>query len=332
MKPILDVQKVKKYFPVERGAIFRKVAGQIKAVDNISFSIVPGETLALVGESGCGKSTVGRLILNLLPVTGGTIFFSGIPLEEMDRSQRKIYRSAVQAVFQDPMSSLSPRMRIREIIAEGLVINQSLSRNEIDSKIQQVLDQVGLPQDAIKHYPHEFSGGQRQRIAIARALIVDPKLIILDEAVSALDVSIQAQIVNLLRDLQREFHLSYLFIAHSLGTVRYISDRIGVMYLGSLVEIGPAEEIFTNLHHPYTRALIDAAMPSHPDFVREDVVLAGEVPSALNVPEGCRFNTRCPFAKDVCRQVEPEMFEIGPGHFTACHMLDGAPEAGFFLN
>jgi oligopeptide transport system ATP-binding protein len=315
---ILQAQNLTKHFPVTKGLIFMKQIGAIKAVDGIDFSIAQGETFGLVGESGCGKTTTSKLILLLESITRGSILFEGHDIGKMSDLEHKRYRSQVQAVFQDPYSSLSPRMRVGSIIAEPLLVNTEFTRNEIREKTADVLNVVGLLPDHAERYPHEFSGGQRQRIAVARALALNPKLILLDEPVSALDVSIRAQIMNLLKDIQEQFGLTYLLIAHDLAVVKHMSDRIGVMYLGKLVETAASEELHRNPLHPYTQALLSAALPSHPDNRKEGLILSGEVPSPLNIPPGCRFHTRCPVAEKGCLEEIPLLEEVSPGHRVAC--------------
>ena len=302
---LLDVRHVRKYFPVNKGVIVRRPVGWIKAVDDVAFTIAPGQTFGLVGESGCGKSTLAKLILLLEPLTEGDIVFENRSVSQLKGESLKEYRAAVGAVFQDPYSSLSPRMRVSEIVGDPLIVTTDTPRREIDERVSEVLDQVGLNPATASNYPHEFSGGQRQRIAIARALSASPRLMILDEPVSALDASIRAQIINLLKALQQEMGLSYLLIAHDLGTVRFLSDVVGVMYLGQLVEKSTSREVFTNPLHPYTRALLSAALPVRPDIQREEIVISGEVPSPLDPPTGCRFSPRCPAAMPVCEQVQP---------------------------
>jgi len=316
---ILQVKNLTKHFPVSKGILFMKQIGAIKAVDGIDFTINRGETFGLVGESGCGKTTTAKLILLLESITKGSILFEGIDLEFQSDQELKKYRSVVQAVFQDPYSSLSPRMRVGSIIAEPIVVNKQITRKDLEDKISEVLKVVGLQADHAERYPHEFSGGQRQRIAVARALALNPKLILLDEPVSALDVSIRAQMMNLLRDIQDQFGLAYLLIAHDLAVVKHMSNRIGVMYLGKLVETAESDELYRNPLHPYTQALLSAALPSHPDEQRNEIILTGEVPSPLHIPPGCRFHTRCPVAKKGCLEEIPILREISPGHQVACH-------------
>ena len=318
--PLLSVQNLKKHFPVTKGLVLMKTIGWVKAVDDISFTLQQGETLALVGESGCGKTTTAKLILRLEQPTSGEVLIDGKDVHTLQGNDLKDYRTMVQAVFQDPWSSLSPRMRVRNIVAEPLIINQKVSRAQIDERVKEVIASVGLRPEQASLYPHEFSGGQRQRIAMASALISHPKLIILDEPVSALDVSIRAQIMNLLVDLQQQYNVSYLVIAHHLATTRYMAHEVAVMYLGKIVEKARTEELFNNPLHPYTKALFSAALPSHPDIEREEIILRGEVPSPINPPSGCRFHPRCPLAKPECATVEPVEKQMSSGHMVACHL------------
>jgi oligopeptide/dipeptide ABC transporter ATP-binding protein len=318
---VLEARGLTKHFPVVRGAIIGRAVGTVKAVDGVDFVLRRGETLGLVGESGCGKTTTARLVLCLEKPTSGSILFRGRDVHALPRAERRDYRRAVQAVFQDPYSSLNPRLTIRTTVGEPLAQTRpDLTRAEVDERIAASLTSVGLRPRVANDYPHELSGGQRQRVALARALTTDPECILLDEAVSALDVSIRAQVMNLLREIQERSGVSYLFIAHDLAAVKYVSTRIGVMYLGKLVETGPSDELYARPLHPYTQILLNNAMPSHPDDVHEEVLLRGEVPSAFNPPSGCRFHPRCPHAMPVCAEIEPALLEEAPGHRVACHL------------
>jgi oligopeptide transport system ATP-binding protein len=319
---LLELRDLKKHFPVMKGVILQKPIGWVKAVDGVSYTIQTGETLGLVGESGCGKTTTSKLILMLEKPTSGSIIFRGRDVQTLARDELKTYRRGVQAVFQDPFSSLNPRIRVGDIIAEPVMVNEPLPKTQMRERVQELLRLVGLNPSASNLFPHEFSGGQRQRIAIARALSLNPSLIVLDEPVSALDVSIRAQIMNLLQDLQQQFGLSYLLIAHDLAAVLHLSTNIAVMYLGKLVEFGTSDELRHKPLHPYTQALFSAALPSHPDEQREEMIISGEVPSPLNPPSGCRFHPRCPFVKPVCSEVEPTLRSATNGHQVACHLYN----------
>jgi len=318
---LLDVRNLKMYFPVTKGIIFQKVVGEIKAVDDVSFFIRRGETLGLVGESGCGKTTTGRCILQLYKATSGSVYFEGRDVCQVKPREMRAMRRKMQVIFQDPYSSLNPRMNAGSIIGEPIVVHKlASSRAERREKVAELLNTVGLNPYMADRFPHEFSGGQRQRIGIARALAVQPSFIVCDEPISALDVSIQAQIINLLEDLQAEFNLTYLFIAHDLSVVRHISDRVAVMYLGHIVEIAPRRELYSNPLHPYTRALLSAVPIPDPvvEEQRERIILSGEVPSPLNPPPGCVFHPRCPLAMDDCKEAVPELREVAPDHWVAC--------------
>jgi peptide/nickel transport system ATP-binding protein len=321
-EPVLEGLHLKKHFPVTKGLALQRTVGWVRAVEDVSFAIRPGETLSLVGESGAGKTTVARTVLLLEALSGGKLLFHGRDVSQFGRSELKEYRSNVQAVFQDPWGSMNPRMRVKTIVAEPLSVNTSLSKHEIRRKVLDLLSQVGLRPDQAELYPHEFSGGQRQRIAVARALALNPQLVVLDEPVSALDVSIRAQIMNLLKDIQTTYGLSYLLIAHNLATVRYMSHAVAIMYLGEIVEYGEGDELFDKPLHPYTRALMSAALPAHPDEVIEEIVLPGEMPSPINPPSGCHFHPRCPLAMDICREVAPAVTHIGPTHRVSCHLYN----------
>jgi oligopeptide/dipeptide ABC transporter ATP-binding protein len=319
MTAVLQASDLTKHFTTRRG-LFGADRGVVRAVDGISFAIPPGKTLGVVGESGCGKTTTAKLVLGLEEPSGGSILFQGSDLAGLDRAGRRAYRRSVQAVFQDPYASLNPRMRISAIIAEPLITNEQVEPAEVRRRILELLDLVGLPERSADLFPHEFSGGQRQRIAIARALVLSPRLVVLDEPVSALDVSIRAQILNLLRDLQDRLGLSYLFIAHDLAAVAHMSHEIVVMYLGKIVESGNAQTISRAPLHPYTKALFSAALPSHPDERRDEVVLAGEVPSPINPPSGCHFHPRCPHATARCDSEKPKLARV-EGRLVACHLF-----------
>jgi len=321
--PLLEVKHLVKYFPVRSG-LLQRVTAWVQAVDDVSFEIREGETFGLVGESGCGKTTVGRTVLRLIPATSGEVYFRGINVFQARGAELKRLRRDMQIIFQDPFSSLDPRMPIGESIAEGLLAHGIGTKQERYEMVIDTLRKVGMHPSHARRYPHEFSGGQRQRIGIARALVLRPKLIVCDEPVSALDVSIQSQVLNLLKDLQQEFGLTYLFIAHNLSVVEHISDRVGVMYLGKLVEVTSREELYRNPLHPYTKALMSAIPIPDPGLKRERIILKGEIPSPLNPPSGCRFHTRCPVAIEVCSKVEPKLRNVGTNgeeHWVACHLV-----------
>ena len=317
---LIRLTGIKKHYPVTRGLVLQRTIGVVKAVDGVSFAIAEGQTYSLVGESGCGKTTTSRVILLAEPPTDGEVHFQGKSMRQFDGAERRGFHASVQAVFQDPWSSLNPRMRVDSIISEPLITHQRLTKKEVKDQVEELLEEVGLHAFHAERYPHEFSGGQRQRIAIARALSTRPKLIVLDEPVSALDVSIRAQILNLLKQLQRDHNLSYLLIAHNLATLRYMSHRVGVMYLGKIVEEADTRELFTNPLHPYTKALMSASLSTRPDSQREEIVLTGEVPSPLNPPSGCTFHPRCPVVFERCPGEVPELREISPGHAVSCHL------------
>ncbi|MEC9443424.1 MAG: dipeptide ABC transporter ATP-binding protein [Myxococcota bacterium] len=320
-EPILQVRNLQKYFPITRGILNRKV-GDVKAVDNVSFDVYPNETLGLVGESGCGKTTTGRSLLRLIEPTGGEVLYKGENILEFDEAKMRTARRNLQIIFQDPYSSLNPRMTIENIIGEALEFHGLASGDERRERVASLLVRVGLQPSYLTRYPHEFSGGQRQRIGIARALALNPDFIVCDEAVSALDVSVQAQVINLLQDLQEEFNLSYLFIAHDLSVVQHISDRIAVMYLGQVAELSPKRELFDNPLHPYTQALLSAIPKPNPRRKTQRVILEGDVPSPINPPAGCRFHTRCPACYSPCSKHEPKTIEVEDGHFVRCHLYD----------
>jgi len=320
-EPLLRVESVRKHFAFTKGILFSKTLGHVKAVDDISFEIRAGETLGLVGESGCGKTTTSRMILNLEEPTEGRILLDGEPIHGLEGEALKAYRTKVQAVFQDPWSSLNPRMTAGRIIAESLIVTKWGDKEKIAARVSELLKQVGLRPDQAQQYPHEFSGGQRQRVALAAALASSPKLIVLDEPVSALDVSIRAQMMNLLKDIQAEGNVAYLLVAHDLATVRHMSDHTVVMYLGKIVEKAPTQALFDDVRHPYTKALFSAVLMARPGQQDEEIELKGEVPSPLNPPSGCRFHTRCPYVMPRCSQEEPPLRDVTPGHAVACHLF-----------
>lgn len=320
-KVLLKVEGLKKYFPIRKGFLNTQV-GDVKAVDNVSFEVFEGETLGIVGESGCGKSTTGRLLMRLLEPTAGNIEFGGKMLSSLSNSEMRKARRDIQMIFQDPYASLNPRHSIGKILEEPLIVHGMGNPKERKHKVIELLKIVGLNEYHVKRYPHQFSGGQRQRIGIARALMTNPRLIIADEPVSALDVSIQAQVLNLMQSLQKELKLTYIFISHDLGVVRHISNRVGVMYLGKLVELTASENLYAEPLHPYTQALLSSVPVPDPTFEREQLIIAGDIPSASNPPSGCTFHTRCPFKKAQCSSVVPNMQEVKPGHYVACHLYD----------
>ena len=318
---ILKVENLKKYFPI-KGVFFSKTIGNVKAVDGVSLEVRKGETLGIVGESGCGKSTTGRAILQLLKPTGGKVYFKDQDLSKLSKKEMRALRPKMQLIFQDPYSSLNPRMTVGQIIGEALIDHKMATKENLREKVLEVMDLCGLAEYQIDRFPHEFSGGQRQRIGIARALALDPEFIVADEPVSALDVSIQAQIINLLAKLQKEKGFSYMFISHDLSVVEHLCQRVGVMYLGSMVELADKDELFDNPLHPYTKALLSAIPIPDPTIKRERIILTGDIPSPANPPKGCKFHTRCPYATDKCRNEAPEYREIKEGHFVACHRVE----------
>jgi oligopeptide/dipeptide ABC transporter ATP-binding protein len=315
---LLEVRNLKKYFPLRRG-ILSRAAGWVQAVDGVGFTLKYGETLGLVGESGCGKTTVGRCLLRLIEPSEGEIEFEGKDLLKMDREILRKVRARLQIIFQDPYSSLNPRMTLEEIIAEPLRNHTQASRGEIRDRVSFLMEKVGLHKEQVRRYPHEFSGGQRQRIGIARALALNPRAIVCDEPVSALDVSIQAQVINLLVKLQEEMGLSYLFIAHDLSLVEHISDRVAVMYLGKIVELAKDVDLYNSPTHPYTKALLSAVPIPNPKIKKQRIILQGEIPNPINLPKGCRFSSRCSYRTNLCEEAEPELKDLGGGHWVSCH-------------
>ncbi|MCM3090437.1 MULTISPECIES: ABC transporter ATP-binding protein [unclassified Cytobacillus] len=323
-KIILQVDQLKQYFPVKKDSIFKPKAF-VKAVDDISFELFEGETLSIVGESGCGKSTTGRAILRLDEPTDGKVLFMGRDILSLNKKEMRALRGELQVIFQDPFASLNPRQTVKQILNEAMAIQNVVEKGKRKDRMLELLGYVGLPPESLDRYPHEFSGGQRQRIGIARALAVNPKLIICDEAVSALDVSIQAQILNLLKRLQKQFKLTFLFISHDLSVVRHISDRVMVMYLGKVVEIAEKKDLFDSPLHPYTKALLSSIPVPDPTLKRDRVILKGDVPSPIDPPGGCRFHTRCPFAAEICKREEPALRELSDNHFASCHIAETLP-------
>lgn len=320
-KILLEVNNLVKYYQQRSSFLSRRSEAYVHAVDNVSFTLKQGETLGLVGESGCGKTSLAKTILCLQPATAGQVIFQGVNILQLNPKQLRPLRQEMQIIFQDPYSSLNPRMTVGEIIAEPLLVHNVCSRKERERRTQELLDIVGLAPYHYRRYPHEFSGGQRQRVGIARALALRPQLIVCDEPVSALDVSIQSQVLNLLEDLQEQFGLTYLFIAHNLSVVKHISDRVAVMYLGRIVELTNGENLYQDPLHPYTKALLSAIPQPDPSRKRRHMLLEGDVPSPVNPPEGCRFHTRCPFVQPICRQVDPQLRKSKPDHFVACHVV-----------
>ena len=330
-KTLIEVRHLKKYFPI-KGGVFSRQVGSVKAVDDVSFTIPEGKVMGLVGESGCGKSTTGRTMLNLIKPTSGELLYRGVDIYKLKPAEMRKYRTKMQIVFQDPYSSLNPRLPVYDIIGEAMLEHHIVAnKQEMMSKVFELMDKCGLFPEQAGRYPHQFSGGQKQRICIARALAVNPEFVICDEAVSALDVSIQSQIINLLKDLQDEYKLTYLFISHDLSVVKFISDEVGVMYLGELVEIGSKEQIFDHFCHPYTQALLSAAPSFDPRKRNNDkrIILQGDLPSPANPPSGCRFHTRCPYATERCAKEVPQVYEVEPGHKVRCHFAMDYAKKGF---
>ncbi len=324
MKKILEVQNLVKYFPV-LGGVFSRPVGYVKAVDDVSFHIFEGETFGLVGESGSGKTTTGKTLLKLIEPTKGKIIFEGKDISKLSTSEMRSLRKSMQIIFQDPYGSLNPRLPVGEIIREPLLVHKIGTKKEQEERVVEIMKLVGLRPEYLHRYPHEFSGGQRQRIGIARSIVMNPKFIVADEPVSALDASVQAQVLNLLLELQQKLALTYLLVAHNLAVVRHISDRIGVMYLGKLVEVAETKELFSKPLHPYTQALLSAIPIPDPEVKKERILLQGDIPSPINPPSGCRFRTRCRYAKDICAEKEPSLVEVSDGHFVSCHFVKKGP-------
>lgn len=318
-QPLLEVQQLKKYFPVEKG-FFGKTNSFVHAVDDISFSINKGDTFGMVGESGCGKSTTGRLLMKLLDPTEGSLWFDGENITNLTNAEKRKYSREVQMIFQDPFASLNPRMKVKDLVMEPLIVHNELNKEKRKKSVSELLELVGLTASQGERYPHEFSGGQRQRVGIARALVLNPNFIIADEPVSALDVSIQSQILNLLQDIRSEFNLTYLFISHDLSVVEHICNKIGVMYLGKLAEVASKEMLFNQPKHPYTEALLSSIPSPDPKDTREKIILQGDIPSPINPPSGCRFHTRCPYSMPICKTEEPKFREISSDQYVACHL------------
>ncbi len=324
MKKILEVQNLVKYFPV-LGGVFSRPVGYVKAVDDVSFHIFEGETFGLVGESGSGKTTTGKTLLKLIEPTKGKIIFEGKDISKLSTSEMRSLRKSMQIIFQDPYGSLNPRLPVGEIIREPLLVHKIGTKKEQEERVVEIMKLVGLRPEYLHRYPHEFSGGQRQRIGIARSIVMNPKFIVADEPVSALDASVQAQVLNLLLELQQKLALTYLLVAHNLAVVRHISDRIGVMYLGKLFEVAETKELFSKPLHPYTQALLSAIPIPDPEVKKERILLQGDIPSPINPPSGCRFRTRCRYAKDICAEKEPSLVEVSDGHFVSCHFVKKGP-------